>query len=49
MVQDVSSGTLLARELTMGVCEALGVLPRSTVETNFERHDRAIRAQLPGF
>lgn len=53
VVLDVTSHTRAARELSLGLYEALNVLTRRGSPLGFEstlrQHDAAIRSELPGF
>jgi hypothetical protein len=51
VVADVRDHATVARELSRGLLDALGVLVghSATVDDVLQRHDRLVRAELPGF
>lgn len=51
IVSDFATSAAIAKELSLGLYEALAFLTvsRSELEVLFAKHDARIRAELPGF
>lgn len=51
LVSDLTAHASLAKELSLGIYEALSTLTRrrSVLEATYARHDAYIQSELPGF